>query len=133
LPISPSVWTHGDPDYGNVVYASGGGVRALIDWEFAAPGDALVDPAGLLALSIRGPRPDADDPDRRARAAQLALDAIADGYAMSQQQRRRLPQLAAIVIDDAVAYWVTASRDRTDLDAHRWRARWFREHDDSFS
>jgi aminoglycoside phosphotransferase (APT) family kinase protein len=52
-PTGPSVIVHGDPGPGNALQDSGG-VAAVIDWEFAHPGDAAEDWA-YLAL-IRGRR-----------------------------------------------------------------------------
>jgi hypothetical protein len=125
LPVTGEVWTHGDPGYGNVVYRADR-VVALIDWEFAAPADPLHDPAALLALSIRGPRPDRDDVRRRARAARLAANAIAHGFGMSDAEFARLPEIAAAVLDDAAEF--LGATDSAFADRSRWRAAWFRDH-----
>lgn len=100
LPVVGSVWTHGDPAYANTVYRNGE-IVALIDWEFAAPAAAAHDPALLLASEIRGPRPDVDDNDRRALAARLALQAIANGYRLDGAAVAGLPLAAALVLNDA--------------------------------
>jgi hypothetical protein len=127
LPLRGTTWTHGDPGYPNVVYR-GDVVTALIDWEFAAPGDPLCDPAALLGLSVRGPRPDAADHDRRTAATRLGLAAIADGYGMDECSRRRLPEAAAIVLEDTATHWRSSGGDNADADRLVWRATWFRDH-----
>jgi len=126
LPVDGGVWTHGDVVYANVVF-SGNAVGALIDWEFAAPADRCHDPAGLLALGIRGPRPDADDYARRADAAKRACEAIASGYGVDSAERRRLPIMAASVIDDAVEFWREGATAESELSRSTWRANWLRE------
>lgn len=131
LPLPGSTWTHGDPGYGNVVYCDGRPI-ALIDWEFAAPADPVCDPAGLLAMCIRGPRPDADDAPRRAKAAVAAARSIATGYGMDHEQARRLPFAAATVLDDAAAFQAGVSADPGDIDRLRWRATWFRDNASAF-
>jgi hypothetical protein len=125
LPLPGMTWTHGDPGYPNVVYR-GTRPTALIDWEFAAPADALCDPAALLALSVRGPRPDAPDHERRESATRAAFEAIADGYGMDGSQRRRLPAAAAVVLDDTVTHWRASGSGGADADRLAWRAAWFR-------
>ena len=100
LPLAGEVWTHGDVGYSNVVYRDRHLV-GLIDWEFAAPAHRCCDPAALLAVSVRGPRPDVDDNTRRAAATKLAAAAIADGYGMTDEEVRALPKMAAAVLDDA--------------------------------
>lgn len=125
LPIPGSVWTHGDPGYPNVVYRHSR-VAGLIDWEFAAPADPICDPAALLAVGVRGPRPDAHDHPRRARAVMLAAAAIADCYAMSNQLWQRLPMAAALVLDDTARHWRTTGADDDEIHRLNWRANWFR-------
>jgi hypothetical protein len=130
LPLRGGTWTHGDPGYPNVVYEHGA-LRALVDWEFAAPGDPLCDPAALLALSVRGPRPDADDHARREAATRTALDAIADGCGMDDATRRRLPYAASVVLDDTVAHWRAIGDGGADAERLAWRADWFRRRGDT--
>ncbi len=128
LPVPGATWTHGDPGYPNVVYR-GADVAALIDWEFAAPGDPLCDPAALVALYVRGPRPDADDLPRREAATASAFAAVVRGYGMSSEQVARLPAAAALVLDDTAGF--LGSRAGPGIVPNlRWRATWFREHAD---
>jgi hypothetical protein len=108
----------------------GDSVAGLIDWEFAAPADRLCDPAALVGLSVRGPRPDATDHDRRVAATRVALDAIADGYGMDDVLRRGLPAATALVLDDTAAHWRATGVEVADVDRVAWRAAWFREHAD---
>lgn len=131
LPIPGSTWTHGDPGYPNVVYDDTG-VVALVDWEFAAPADPVCDPAALVALSVRGPRPDADDHPRREAATVLAIAAVAAGFAMSSEQLAALPSAAAAVLEDTAEF--LGSRGEPGVVGNlRWRATWFREHADRLS
>ncbi len=129
LPTPGPIWTHGDVGYANAVYREGRLV-ALIDWEFAAPADPLHGAGALLATSVRAPRPDAVDRVRRTRAVELAIDALVDGGRLSDADRRRLPGIAATVLDDAAAFatergWL----DEDGVDIMRWRADWFRSLD----
>lgn len=125
LPLPGTTWTHGDPGYSNVVY-SDRRLVGLIDWEFAAPGHRCSDPAALLAVSIRGPRPDADDNDRRSAATRQAVLAIGAGYGMTDTELRSLPDMAAAVLDDAVAFQARSMGD-ADRARFEWRARWLRD------
>jgi len=127
LPLPGPTWTHGDIGYSNTVYADGR-VTALIDWEFAAPADPLHGAAALLAMEIRGPRPDVDDADneRRGRAARLALDAIATACDLTTAETASLPHLSAAVLDDAATYWTGLGRPSDVIARTRWRADWFR-------
>lgn len=125
LPLHGTTWTHGDPGYPNVVYRGSSAV-AFIDWEFAAPGDPICDPAALLALCTRGARPDVADSERRAAATAIALDAIADGYGMSDAQRHSLPLAAAAVLEDTVEHWRATGAATAVLWRTSWRAAWFR-------
>lgn len=134
LPLPGSVWTHGDPGYPNVVYQEGR-PAVLIDWEFAAPADPLCDPAALLGLYTRLPKPDVADNARRERALKLAVNSIADGYGASDDQRMALPNAAAAVIDNAADFW-SARPDRPDeavIARMRWRSAWLREHADAIA
>jgi aminoglycoside phosphotransferase (APT) family kinase protein len=128
LPLAGEVWTHGDVGYSNVVYRDRHLV-GLIDWEFAAPADRCCDPAALLAVSIRGPRPDVEDNTRRAAAAKLAAAAIADGYGMSHEEVRSLPAMAAAVLDDARRFRAGSISDDERLRS-AWRSRWLRNNAD---
>jgi len=125
LPIRGAVWTHGDAGYANTVYVSGR-PSALIDWEFAAPADRRHDLAALLAMDVRGPRPGASDAPRRAHATKIALDAIAAGYGLDDNERAGLPDIAAAVLDDAAAFWGRRGNAGDHLARMSWRARWFR-------
>lgn len=118
------VWTHGDVGYGNLVYR-GTELIGMIDWEFAAPGHRCNDLAALIAVSVRGPRPDVDDNERRGRAVRTAIDAVAGRYGLSDEERSGLPEMAAKCIDDAVEFW-QATGVGESLDNWRWRANWFR-------
>jgi hypothetical protein len=128
LPIDGEVWTHGDVGYSNVVYRDRHLV-GLIDWEFAAPSHRCCDPAALLAVSVRGPRPDVNDNTRRAAATKLAAAAIADGYGMTNEEIRALPEMAAAVLDDARRFQeLSMSNDERHRSA--WRSRWLRDNTD---
>ena len=124
LPLVGPTWTHGDPGYPNIVYR-GDQIAALIDWEFAAPGDALYDPASLVALGVRGPRVDATDNERREAATAAAFRAVADGYAMTEAQRMAVPAAAAVILEDTAEF--LGDRASPGVPEHlRWRADWFR-------
>lgn len=125
LPLPGLTWTHGDVGYQNLVYREGLPF-ALIDWEFVAPADLVCDLAGLLALSVRAPRPDVEDNHRRTEAVALALEAIVDGYRLDAESARRLPEAAAVVLDDAASYWTEQGGDVNQILSARWRAAWFR-------
>jgi aminoglycoside phosphotransferase (APT) family kinase protein len=125
LPVAGVVWTHGDVGYQNLVYR-GGRPTALIDWEFAAPAAATCDLAGLLALSVRAPRPDAEDNDRRSAAAAMACESIVSGYGLDDRSAAGLPLDAATVLDDAAEFWTTTGHDAQMISHARWRAEWFR-------
>ena len=128
LPLAGEVWTHGDVGYSNVVYRDRQLV-GLIDWEFAAPAHRCCDPAALLAVSVRGPRPDVDDNTRRAAATKLAAMAIADGYGMTDEEIRTLPEMAAAVLDDARRFQAGSMSDEERLRS-AWRSRWLRDEND---
>ncbi|HSM67190.1 MAG TPA: phosphotransferase [Ilumatobacteraceae bacterium] len=128
LPLAGEVWTHGDVGYSNVVYRDRHLV-GLIDWEFAAPADRCCDPAALLAVSVRGPRPDVEDNTRRAAATKLAAAAIADGYGMSHEEVRSLPAMAAAVLDDARHFQAGSISDDERLRS-AWRSQWLRDNAD---
>lgn len=128
LPLAGDVWTHGDVGYSNVVYRDERLV-GLIDWEFAAPAHRCHDPAALLAVSVRGPRPDAPDNDRRAVATRLAVAAIATGYGMTDAEVRLLPAMAATILDDARSFQAASMSD-AERDRSAWRASWLRENGD---
>lgn len=127
LPLAGSVWTHADCGYPNLVYRDDAFV-AFIDWEFAAPGDPLHDPASLLAASIRGPRRDVtgDDHDRRVRAEDLAAKRILAGYGLDESSLPALRSAAAAVADD-IADFLVSELTAEQIDAWRWRAEWFRQ------
>jgi Ser/Thr protein kinase RdoA (MazF antagonist) len=131
LPLPGEVWTHGDVGYPNVVYQADRLV-GLIDWEFAAPAHRCCDPAALLAVSVRGPRPDADDNTRRAHATRLAVETIARGHDMTDAEVRALPAMAATVLDDAVAFRAASMGD-DERDRYLWRSRWLRENAEHLS
>lgn len=124
-----SAWTHGDVGYANIVFRANDPI-AFIDWEFAADAALICDPAALLAVSTRGPRPDAEDAadnERRAEAVALAADAIADGYHRVGFARRDLYESAAVVLDDAADYWERNNlAPAENVAIARWRAEWFR-------
>lgn len=124
LPISGATWTHGDVGYSNVVFR-GGAVAALIDWEFAAPGDRLVDLGGLLGVCARGPKPGVDDNPRRAEALDRAAEEIAGAYGLGQVEP--LYRSAAVVLDDAADYWEEIGLDRGNVEVARWRSAWLKE------
>ncbi len=125
LPLPGSQWSHGDVGYQNLVYR-GGSPFALIDWEFAAPAHVTCDLAGLLALSVRAPRPDVADNDRRHRAVSLAFHSLVTGYGLDGPSADQLPSAAAVVLDDAADFWATTGHDETMISSARWRADWFR-------
>ncbi len=121
-----SAWTHGDVGYANIVFRANDPI-AFIDWEFAAEAAPICDPAALLAVSTRGPRPDVEDNERRAEAVTLAADAIADGYHRVRFARHELYESAAIVLDDAADYWEQHGlAPAENVATARWRAEWFR-------
>lgn len=126
LPLPGETWTHADVGYGNQVW-QGDDFVGFIDWEFAAPGHHAYDLAALLMLAIRGPRPDADDPIRRAAAMRLALHRVADAYGLDD--RSSLPEMMAIVAEDAIRWW-RSSQTAEQLAAWQWRADWVRERRD---
>lgn len=128
LPLPGDVWTHGDVGYPNVVYRHQQLV-GLIDWEFAAPSHRCCDPAALLAVSVRGPRPDVNDNNRQAAATRLATTAIAAGYGMTEGEVQALPEMAAKVLDDVRAF---QGESMSDGERHRsaWRSRWLRDNTD---
>ena len=128
LPLAGEVWTHGDVGYSNVVYRDRHLV-GFIDWEFAAPAHRCCDPAALLAVSVRGPRPDVDDNTRRAAATKLAATAIADGYDMTDEEVCALPEMAAAVLDDARRFQGMSTSDDERLRS-AWRSRWLRDNAD---
>jgi hypothetical protein len=128
LPLAGDVWTHGDVGYPNVVYRDQRLV-GLIDWEFAAPSHRCHDPAALFAVSVRGPRPDAPDNDRRAVATKLAAAAITVGYGMTDAEVRELPGMAATILDDACTFQ-GASMSDAERQRTAWRSTWLREHTD---
>lgn len=125
LPVAGEVWTHGDVGYPNVVYRHQQLV-GLIDWEFAAPSHRCCDPAALVAVSVRGPRPDVNDNTRRAGATKLAVAAIAAGYGMTDAEHQALPGMAATILDDAVTF---QGESMSDGERYRsaWRSRWLRD------
>ncbi len=128
LPIHGTTWSHADVSYTNLVYR-GDDFAGLIDWEFAAPGHHLYDPASLIAMSTRAPKLGAADNDRRTSAVARAIELVAEGYGMDDAERSELPTIAATLIDDAIGYW-SPTQPADVLDAWRWRTRWFRENAD---
>lgn len=125
LPLPGTTWTHGDVGYANVVYRSGEPV-ALIDWEFAAPGAPIADPAALLAVSTRGPKPHVDDNDRRAAALHRAAEAIVAGHGIDDLAA--LYRSASVVLDDAADYWEQLGSNPSNVEVARWRSQWLHEH-----
>ena len=117
-------WNHADAGYQNIVYRDGQ-IAALIDWEYVACGDPLYDAASLVAMLARGPRPDRDDDERRADAVRAALDAVADGYGVSDAERARLPAVISAVLEDVAVYWHDVV-DPENVGILRWKAAWFR-------
>jgi hypothetical protein len=87
---------------------------------------AQPDPAALLAVSSRGPRPDVGDNERRARATQLAVEAIATGYGMTDAEVHALPEMAARALDDA-ALFRADSMSGDERARFAWRSRWLRD------
>jgi aminoglycoside phosphotransferase (APT) family kinase protein len=131
LPVAGSVWTHGDFGYANAVFRDAHLV-AFIDWEFAAPADAGCDLGALLAFDVRGPRPDADDQDRRVQASRMAFESMVDGYGMDHDAAKQLPTIAAQVLEDAVALWVSRGARVADFEHLQWRANWLRSNAENF-
>lgn len=102
-PTPGSTWLHGDVHYGNLVFRDSE-VVALIDWDFAMPGDALYDVVTLL-FSCRCPRPDRpDEYQERADSAHGTLAALLDGYDADADQRRRATDVAAAMCSGAADY-----------------------------
>ncbi len=128
LPLLGGVWTHGDVGYPNVVYQDQDLV-GLIDWEFVAPSHRCCDLAALLAVSVRGPRPDVGDNTRRAAATRLAAAAIAEGYDMTDDEVHALPEMAATILDDMREF---QGESMSDEERHRsaWRSQWLRDNTD---
>lgn len=119
-PVPGTTWLHADAHYGNIVFRDNDAV-ALIDWDFAAQGDALYDPISLLVCT-RQPR--SDRPEERAereRSARRALSAILDAYHADHDQRRRAPIIAAEFFAGAADYLAELDDgvDRTDVVANR--------------
>lgn len=105
LAVAGDQWSHADAHYGNTVYRDDLPV-ALIDWEFAAPGDARYDPIGLL-ICARLPRPDRpDEQTERERSAHRVLEAIMTGYGFTAEQAQGAPLVAAAFFDGAADYLV---------------------------
>ncbi len=125
LPLPGNTWNHGDIGYPNIVF-TGNQPEAFIDWEFVAQAHPVCDPAGLLALASRAPRPGVTDHDRRTKAAALAHQAILDGYGSTRFTGEELWSGAATVLEDAADYWESLRVDSNQIAATRWRADWFR-------
>ncbi len=132
LPVPGATWSHGDIGYPNIVFRSGQPV-AFIDWEFVAPAHPVCDPAGLLALGVRGPRPGAGDHARRVDAFKLACHAIVEGYGSDRFDAEELWSATASVLEDAAGYWESLRVDAERITATRWRANWIRENQPSAS
>jgi aminoglycoside phosphotransferase (APT) family kinase protein len=86
----PLVITHGDPGPGN--FLDDGGSGAIVDWEEAQVAPRGLDLARLVFIALLGVGPDgypAREHHGRARAVTAGyLDALADDWCPSQQERR---------------------------------------------
>jgi len=63
---------------------------------------------------------------RRRSLLVCALDAIAVGYGLDDNERAGLPNIAAAVLDDAAAFWAGRQHGSDNLARMSWRAQWFR-------
>ena len=81
-----SVICHHDPGPNNTVFRGGRPV-ALIDFDFAAPGDPLEDVAYMAWSWCISSKPTRGDPEDQAQQVR----ALADAYGLSAAQRRQLP------------------------------------------
>jgi len=89
--------------YGNLVFRSGLPV-ALLDWDFAMPGDPLYDVTTLL-FSSRCPRPDLPDEfEERAVSARDTLAALLHAYGANDEQWSRATSVAAAMANGAADY-----------------------------
>ncbi|MFC1402075.1 MULTISPECIES: phosphotransferase [Streptacidiphilus] len=98
---------HGDPGPNNCVFREGRPV-AFIDYDQAAPGEALTDVGYLAWTWCISSRPTA--PPAHAQAAQVRL--LADAYGLTAPERRLLPDA---VLDSQLrnARWWQDRRDAT--------------------
>lgn len=104
-PSPGTTWLHGDVHYGNLVFRGDEPV-ALLDWDFAMPGDALYDVVTLL-FSARNPRPELPDEfEARAVSARHTLAALLDGYGADDAQRGRSTKVAAAMCRGAADFLV---------------------------
>lgn len=133
LPLPGATWNHADLHYGNVVF-DGEVPIGLIDWECAAPGSPMYDPATLL-LSARCPRPDRLEPaeqSRRERSARLAAEAVLAGYRATDADRADFPNAVAVTLEDVADFIehednAYSSQQRAEAPARfRWLADWWR-------
>jgi Ser/Thr protein kinase RdoA (MazF antagonist) len=97
-PVPPEYVTglvsHNDPNLDNVVFRDGVAV-ALIDFDLAGPGSPLWDVA--TAVRLWAPlRPDADIHDVRRGRTLTRLRRFADAYGLSEEDRLRLVDAAAL-------------------------------------
>lgn len=110
-PVDGTTWLHGDVHYGNLVFRNSEPV-ALLDWDFAMPGDALYDVVTLL-LSARCPRPDLPDEfESRSESARQTLSMVLDAYGATDDQRHRATEIAAAMSDGAAHYLIELGRER---------------------
>jgi aminoglycoside phosphotransferase (APT) family kinase protein len=120
-PEGGPVLCHNDPAQENVVFRDGEAV-ALIDFDFAAPGRPVWDLA--LAAWYWVPMTEAEDGVAAARRLRI----LADGYGLSDPDRRVLPRLIAQAttkqhefVDSRVAAGDPVfTRLDADLDPERW-------------
>lgn len=130
IPGPGTTWNHADVGYHNAVYRGDDPV-ALIDWEAVAVGDALYDPASLVAMCARGPRADRpDELDERVAATRAAIGAVAVGFGMTEAELARFPLAIAAMLEHAADVWARIGRPPEAVEALRWKARWFADHGD---
>jgi hypothetical protein len=124
--------SHNDPNLDNIVFRDGVAV-ALIDFDLAGPGSALWDVAA--AIRLWAPlRPDADIADVRRGRTFTRLRRFADAYGLSDADRARLVDAAALNHEWCMDYvrrgaetghpwfhqrWTTGEADLTDR-TNRW-------------
>lgn len=62
----------------------------------------------------------------------MAFESLVDGYGMDETASKRLPDIAAHVLEDAVALWLSRGAAVADFEHLLWRAEWFRANDGLF-
>ena len=100
--LEGTIACHGDLGFGNVVFRGGAPV-SFIDFEFIVRADPLYDVATLASVWPVLPQTSPDDLTGRAEFDQC-LRAVAEGYGLDNEQRRRLPTAMAAVEQNAIDF-----------------------------